>query len=104
MSNHTSESRAACPKPLNSLELWRSFADSVPDMVLLVAADGTIQYVNSPPEGVSRNAIVGMCIFDFAAPEARAELTEALAGIFRDGTSHTRTQRAIHPDGSEHWY
>ena len=90
--------------PLDSLELWRPFADTVPDMLLLVSRDGTVRYINHPPPGVARAALLGTSAFDLAPAGARGELRAALESIFRGAAGRVRVQQALHPDGTERWY
>src|SRR5258705_195285 len=61
------------PAPTESLEFWRAFADSVPDVLLLVDAHGTILYVNHVPNGIRREDVPGRSAFEYVPAEARSE-------------------------------
>ena len=86
------------------LDLWRSLADAIPDMLLLVDRKGEILYVNHTPPGVEMGDVLGRSAMDYIPPSSRLELTDSLRQIFATGGKRWREQRVIHPDGSERWY
>ena len=86
------------------LDLWRSLADAIPDMLLLVDRKGEILYVNHTPPGVEVGQILGRSALDYVPPGSRAELKDSLQHIFATGNKRWREQRVIHPDGNERWY
>jgi two-component system, cell cycle sensor histidine kinase and response regulator CckA len=77
------------------LDLWRSLADAIPDMLLLVDRTGEILYINHTPPGVAMSEVLG---------GSGSELKSSLRQIFATGGKIAREQRVLHPDGSEHWY
>jgi two-component system, cell cycle sensor histidine kinase and response regulator CckA len=89
--------------PLDSLDLWRPFVDTVPDVVLLVARDGTIRYINHPPSGLTREALVGTSAFELVSSADRAALHELLARILRGDEAHVGAQHVIFPDETGNW-
>src|SRR5689334_11873127 len=65
-----------------ALDLWRAFAEAVPDLLILVGRDGTIFEVNHPPAGVDRNTVRGTSILRYAPPALVSELRGSLSEIF----------------------
>ena len=86
------------------LYLWRSLADAIPDMLLLVDRKGRILYVNRTPPGVAMSQVLGRSALDYIPPASRSELRDSLRHLFASGSTRRREQRVIHPDGSERWY
>ena len=86
------------------LDLWRSLADAIPDMLLLVDRRGEILYINHVPTGVALSQVVGRSALNYVPRESRAELQDSLRQIFATGGTRWREQRVIHPDGTERWY
>jgi two-component system, cell cycle sensor histidine kinase and response regulator CckA len=86
------------------LDLWRSLADAIPDMLLLVDRKGEILYINHTPPGVALGEVLGRSALDYIPPGSRSELRDSLRQIFATGGTRWREQRVIHPDGSERWY
>ena len=86
------------------LDLWRSLADAIPDMLLLVDRKGEVLYVNHTPPGVELSQVLGRSALDYVPQGSRSELTDSLRQIFATGCTRGREQRVIHPDGSERWY
>lgn len=86
------------------LDLWRSLADAIPDMLLLVDRKGEILYINHTPTGVALGDVLGRSALDYIPEGSRAELKDSLRQIFATGGTRWREQRVIHPDGTERWY
>ena len=86
------------------LDLWRSLADAIPDMLLLVDRKGEILYINHAPPGVDPSQALGRSALNYVPRESRAELQDSLRQIFATGSTRWREQRVIHPDGAERWY
>ena len=86
------------------LDLWRSLADAIPDMLLLVDRRGEILYINHTPPGVKLDQVLGRSALNYVPRESRAELQDSLRQIFATGGTRWREQRVIHPDGTERWY
>lgn len=89
---------------MQSLEFWQSFADSVPDMLLLVDHAGTLLYVNRAPAGARKEEVIGRSALDFVPAASRAELRASLVEIFGGAPARLREQQGVHPDGTIHWY
>jgi PAS domain S-box-containing protein len=86
------------------LDLWRSLADAIPDMLLLVDRKGKVLYVNHTPPGVKPSQVLGRSAFDYVPEGSRSELTDSLRQIFATGRTTSSEQRVIHPDATERWY
>jgi PAS domain S-box-containing protein len=89
---------AECP------EVWRALVEAVPDLLLLVLPDGTIQYLNRAVPGVPREAVLGTRLFDYVDRELEVELGRSLAEIFAGGGARMREVKVTHPDGAVRWY
>jgi len=97
----------AAERPVGSLvessKFWRSVADSVPEMVLLVDREARIFYVNQwIPAAAER--MVGRSALDFVADERREEVRRSLLDVFRGEPVSMRELRAVHDDGTTRWY
>jgi len=88
---------------VDSPEFWRSVADAVPDMVLLVDRDARIFYVNQS-SATAAERMVGRSALDFVADERRDEVRHSLGNVFRGEPVRMRELRAVHDDGSIRWY
>jgi PAS domain S-box-containing protein len=86
------------------LDLWRSLADAIPDMLLLVDRKGEILYMNHAPPGVKLSQVLGRSALNYVPEGSRAELQDSLRQIFATRSTRWREQRVIHPDGAERWY
>jgi PAS domain S-box-containing protein len=88
----------------DSLEHWRSLGEAVPDILLLVSAQGTILYANRAPHPFKLAEVVGRNVLDLALVEARDELRASLIETFKTGQTRARELLALHPDGTSRWY
>ena len=65
---------------------WRAIAENPFDYVLVVEEDGTIQSINRALHGIDPADLIGRRrIQEFAVPEHRAAVEEALARVFETG-------------------
>ena len=81
-----------------------SLAVSLSDLLLVVDAEGTIEYLNRSEGGVPRDQVVGTCVFDYAPPAMRPELARSLAEIFAGAGPRVREVPTTLPDGKRRWY
>ena len=86
------------------IDLWRSLADAIPDMLLVVDRKGKIVYINHTPPGVTREQVVGSSALDFVPAATRKGLEDSLGHIFGTGSTRHREQRILLPDATERWY
>ena len=85
-------------------DLWRDLVEAVPDPLLLVRADGTIQYLNRSARGVASGPVQGTRVFDYVPAALHAEIRQSLAEVFAGGGTRIREIQVIHLDGSVRWY
>ncbi len=86
------------------LEPWRCLAEAVPDILLLVDREGTVQYINRAGSGFSRAEVHGARVFDFVPAEFQAGLRDSLGEIFAGAGPQVREVPVTHPDGSIRWF
>ena len=63
---------------------WRSFAHDAPITILNTSLDGIIQYINIEPDDPVYVHVIGKNVLDFAAPEEKAKVRQALASVITD--------------------
>ncbi|HSE51153.1 MAG TPA: PAS domain S-box protein [Gemmatimonadales bacterium] len=90
--------------PTESPELWRALVEAVPDPLLLVREDGTIQYLNRSARRGAGGPVQGSRVFDYVPAALHAELRQSLAEIFSGGDTRIREIQVTHLDGSVRWY
>jgi two-component system cell cycle sensor histidine kinase/response regulator CckA len=86
------------------LNMWRSLADAIPDMLVVVDRRGKIAYLNHTPPGFTRQQFAGTGALDYVPAGSRKELEESLHQIFATGNTRRREQRIVLPDNTERWY
>src|SRR3982751_904875 len=96
---------AATPRaPIDSPEFWRAVVDSVPDLLVLVDRDGTLLYASPSLDGTCLEGAAGRSALDYLPADSREELRGSLRDVFLGAAPPMREHRALHPDGTEHWY
>ena len=85
-------------------ELWRALVEAVPDPLLLVRQDGTIQYLNRSARGVTSGPVQGTRVFDYVPAALHTEIRQSLAVVFGGGGTRIREIQVTHLDGSVRWY
>ena len=88
----------------DSPELWRALVEAVPDPLLVVREDGTIQYLNRSARGVASGPVQGTRVFDYVPPALHQEIRQSLAEVFGGGGTRIREIQVSHLDGSVRWY
>ena len=83
---------------------WRSLAEHAPDIVFTVDREGTILFINHPPEGLTREETVGTCALDHVAPEYRQTVAEAIERVFQTGRPGEYEISAPGPHGALSWH
>ena len=66
-------------------ERWQAVAENSPDYILLLDPDGTIRFVNRMRPGVSREAVIGRPVYQFAREDQRPLLRAALEAVVSTG-------------------
>lgn len=83
----------------------RALLDHVPALVLTVALDGRIVFVNRPHLGIGVEDIIGRNLFDFPAPaEERQKVRDAFAEVVRTGIGLDYESVLEHPAGTVHYF
>jgi len=85
-------------------DLWRAVNELISDILLQARPDGTIFFLNRPPNGIPANALLGRSLLDFVAPPMRAEVAECLGSIAPGEPTRRRIIQAELPDGTRRWY
>ena len=88
----------------DSPELWRALVEAVPDPLLLVREDGTIQYLNRSARGVASGPVPGTRVFDYVPAGLHAEIRQSLNEVFTGGVTRIREIQVTLLDGSVRWY
>ena len=72
-----------------SEERWRSLVQNIPDIILVVARDGTILAVNRTVSGTTVEETIGRSVYDNVAPEHRDTVKKSLERVFQTGKPDT---------------
>ena len=86
-----------------ALVACRTLVEAVPDLLLLVGLDGTVEYLNRAP-GFTRDAVLGTSVVDYAPVELQEELRRSLGEIFDGAAPRVRELPAHLPDGTTRWF
>lgn len=78
--------------------------EAVPEVVLVIDREGTIQYVNRLEEGYKREDVIGMRADAVLAPGAREEFWAHLASVCKTGEVREYEMEASSPAGEKQWY
>lgn len=89
-----------------SEEKWRTLVHNLPDEVIMLNRDGTIQFMNHVPAGstVTTDAVLGTQAAGWALPEYHELVSEKVRAVFRTGTSQSYEAAAHSARGSVRWY
>lgn len=105
--NHSAECAALGHDPGphgEARDLWRAVNELISDILLQARPDGTIFFLNRPPNGIPASALLGRSILDFVTPAMRAEVAECLGTIAPGEPTRRRLIQAELPDGTRRWY
>ncbi len=79
--------------------------EHAPDHILLVNADGLIQYLNYSLPGHPASSVVGKSVWDYtASPESRRLLRDAMSAVFQGRGPVSYQGSATLPNGEVRWY
>jgi len=88
-----------------SKERWRSLVRNIPDIILVVARDGTILAVNRSVSGGIVEEAIGKSVYDNVAPEHRDMIRKSLERVFQTGKPDTYEILGVGPHGlNTTWY
>jgi PAS domain S-box-containing protein len=84
---------------------WRSLVQNIPDIILVVARNGTILVVNRTISGTTAESMIGKSVYDNVAPEHCDTLRKSLQQVFQTGTPDTFEILGVGPYGlNTAWY
>jgi len=88
-----------------SEERWRSLVRKIPDIILVVARDGTILAVNRSVSGGIVEETIGKSVYDNVAPEHCDTIRKSLERVFQTGKFDTYEILGVGPHGlNTTWY
>ncbi len=79
---------------------WRSVAENAPLLVIIVDAEGKIEFLNRCPPGFSLENVLGRPFYGFLEPQYHAVARECVGHVFRTGQRTSCECRVAGPDGS----
>jgi PAS domain S-box-containing protein len=85
-------------------ELWRAVNELIEDTVLQARPDGTIFFLNRPPQGVASADIIGRNILDYVSPAMREDVQRCVHEITPGKPALRRLLQAELPNGTRRWY
>ncbi len=88
-----------------SEERWRSLAKNIPDIILVVARDGTILAANRTVSGATVEETIGKSVYENVAPEHCDTIRKSLERAFQTGKPDTYEILGVGPHGlNTAWY
>jgi len=87
-----------------SEEKWRSLVENVPDIIILVDHDRTIQSINHVVEGLDAKDVIGRSIYDFIQPESHDITRGVVDRVFETGEPGYYVIKGVGPDKRISWY
>lgn len=85
-------------------DLWRAVNELIEDTVLQVRPDGTIFFLNRPPQGVATADLIGRNVLELVSPAMREEVQRCLRAITPGKPALRRLLQAELPNGTRRWY
>lgn len=90
---------------VDSPRRWRALCENLPDIVMTVARDGSLEAINRTVKGLTVEQAVGTSIYDYISPEHRGAVRQALERVFETGKPDTYQIRGTGPLGPDTaWY
>ena len=87
-----------------SEERIRLFTQNVPDFLLQVDRDGTINYINKTLEGISQNDVVGSSVYSWISEETSEKFKDKLENVFKSGGSEVIEHSGNGLKGEPSWF
>ncbi len=88
-----------------SEERWRFLVQNIPDIILVVARDGTILAVNRTVAGATVEETIGKSVYDNVAPKHCGTIQGSLQRVFQTGKPDTYEILGVGPHGlNTAWY
>ena len=82
----------------------RKVLEAVPEVVLVVDREGTIQYINHVEEGYQRDEVIGTQADAIMSPDSRDEFWSTLTSVCETGETAEYETSTSSPKGEEQWY
>jgi len=83
---------------------WKALVTHAPDVILTVARDGTIVFINRVVSGLTVDQVVGTNVVRYAAPGHGPALRAAIDRVFLTGEPEGLELEGTGPDGRSAWY
>jgi two-component system, NtrC family, sensor kinase len=99
-----SERKRVNEKLRRSEERWRLLAESVPDSVAVIDADGRILSINHVFPELSEERVLRLCVYDFISDEVVAEYRANVAKTFASQSITRFETRGYGANGTTAWY
>jgi PAS domain S-box-containing protein len=89
-----------------SEQMWRSLAESAPDLVLTADRERRILFMNRTPPGSDWTVenVIGQDLLDFALPEHRLLVKAAIDRVLKGEGNEYLEAVAVRADGAHLWY
>ena len=91
-----------------SEDIWHSIVNSIPNIVLLVDIDGTIQFANRTlghTNGMSQTKeVIGKKVCEYVKPEYRPIIEQTIKHVFETGRSAKYQSEGISSNNSSLWH
>ena len=82
----------------------KTLVENIPDIVMEVARDGTIQFINRTVQGFSIEKTIGKKLFDFIPPNYHKKVKNAIKYTFKTGKSTNYEIAGAGANNSIHFY
>lgn len=85
-------------------EKWRSLVENVPDIIMVVDRDGTIQFINHTVSGMAAEQVIGKKLYDYISAEHHEITRRYVEQVFQTGVGKSYELRGAGPHGTTSWY
>lgn len=85
-------------------ESWQSLIAMAPDLILVIAPDGTIRYINRVVEGYQLDEVLGSSVYQYISPQDGEAYAARLKHVLATGEFATFESAVENPDGSVTWH
>ncbi len=89
---------------MKSEEKWHSLVENVPDIIMVVDRDGTIQFINHTVSGITSEQVTGKTIYDYISSEYHEITKKYLEQVFQTGIGSDYELIGAGPHGTTSWY
>jgi PAS domain S-box-containing protein len=85
-------------------EKWHSLIENVPDIIMVVDRDGTIQFINHTVSGTTTEQAVGKRLYDHILAEHHEIMRKSIEQVFQTGQGNDYELLGPGPNGTTSWY